>query len=323
MRVLFFGDGDWAAKSLERVAARWNVAAVVLRHRPSSPSLEEAAKALSLPRLQPERANAPEFVAAVAALAPDLNVSVSYDQIVRRALRESARLGFLNFHAGMLPNYRGRSVVNWAILNGETEIGMTSHWMDDGVDTGDIVLQRSLPIGWTDTYGELLRRVVAAFPDLVVDALEAIASGTATRRPQAHLAGSYFRVRGPGDEWLDWSDTSRNLHNKIRAISEPGPGARTLRGETPVTIWRAWADPAAPASGSPGEPGVVVGGGSDGVAVATGESLLYLQDVEVSGRRGVPDWPAGTSLGGPKSERSVAGSPSGPHLQTTQGRFRD
>ena len=102
---------------------------------------------------------------------PDLNLSVSYDQIIRRPLLEAAPLGFVNFHAGKLPIYRGRNVVNWALINGETEIGLTAHFMDEGIDTGDILLQRTLPIAWTDTYGDVLSRVVDAFPDLVRDAV--------------------------------------------------------------------------------------------------------------------------------------------------------
>ncbi len=137
-----------------------------------------------MPVLQPNMPNGDEFLATMKALAPDLALSISYDRILRRPLLELPRLGCLNIHAGRLPEYRGRNVINWAILNGETEIGVTAHMMDEGIDTGDILLQRMLPIHWTDTYGEVLGRVVDSIPDLVSDAVRGLAEGTATRRPQ-------------------------------------------------------------------------------------------------------------------------------------------
>ena len=223
-------------------------------------------------------------------------MSVSYDQIVRRPLLEAAPLGFVNFHAGKLPHYRGKNVVNWALINGEPEIGMTGHYMDEGIDTGDILLQRTLPIAWTDTYGDVLDRVVAAFPDLVETTLAMIADGTAVPRRQAQLPGTYFAARREGDEWLDWSDASRHLHNKVRAITRPGPGALTLLDGQPVVIWRAHWDPSWPSYIA--TPGEVVGRRIDGVIVKTGDSTLLVLEAGAPGRLGgVPAWPTGTRLG--------------------------
>jgi len=297
MKILFFGDGAWAADSLRRIAPRWEICAVVQRLRPSSEALADFVGELGLPLLQPRNVNSPEFLEIVRSFAPDLNVSVSYDQIVRRALLEAAPLGFVNFHAGRLPYYRGRNVVNWAIINGETEIGITGHYMDEGIDTGDIILQRTLPIAWTDTYGDVLDRVVAAFPDLVEVTLAAIAGGTAARRPQAHLPGTYFGARKDGDEWLDWSDTSVHLHNKVRAITRPGPGARTTLGGRTVLIWRAFYDPQWPKYiATPGS--VVSRIPEKGVVVKTGDSTLLLEEAGLAGgSSGVPVWPIGTRLG--------------------------
>jgi methionyl-tRNA formyltransferase len=296
LRILFFGDGAWAADSLLRIAAQpWPVCAVVLRRRPSSAALMEAARDLRLPVLQPGNANSSEFLEIVRGLAPDLNVSVSYDQIIRWPLLGAAPLGFVNFHAGKLPRYRGRNVINWALINGESEIGLTAHYMDEGIDTGDIILQRSLPIGWTETYGDVLDRAVAAFPDLVETTLSMIADGTAERRRQAHLPGTYFAGRREGDEWLDWTASSRSLHNKVRAISRPGPGARTLLGDQTVIIWRALWEPSWLSYVA--TPGEVVGRRTDGVLVKTGDSTLLVLEVGGAPQPGVPDWSVGTRLG--------------------------
>jgi methionyl-tRNA formyltransferase len=298
VKILFFGDGPWGTRSLARLAKDgWQIPGVVLRSKPTDPALATIARDLRVPILQPVDVNGDQFVAEVARLAPDLNVSVSYDQILRGPIRASAPLGFLNFHAGKLPLYRGRNPINWAIINGESEVGITGHFVDEGIDTGDIVLQRTVPVGWTDTYGDVLGRVVEAFPDLVSDTISLVASGDAPRTPQRHLPGTYFAARGEGDEWLDWADTSVRLHNKVRAITRPGPGARTLLGGRRVTVWRAFHDPSVPRYLA--TPGQVVGRHrGKGVTVKTGDSTILLTEVEVDGTPlGTPDWPIGTRLG--------------------------
>ena len=298
MRILFFGDGAWATNSLQRLVQEgWTLLGVVVRIKPTDPALLTEAESLQLPVFQPRRVNDPDFVTQVANLQPDLNLSVSYDQILRRPILETAPLGFINFHAGALPYYRGRNVINWAIINGETEIGLTAHYVDEGIDTGDIILQRTLPIAWTDTYGDVLRNVTAAFPDLVVETVRLIADGQVQRQPQAQLPGTYFAGRGEGDEWLDWSDSSRNLYNKIRAITHPGPGARTLLGNQVVIVWRAFYDPTWPTYMA--TPGQVVGRRpGEGVLIKTGDSILLVQEVQIDdGEAHVPTWRIGTRLG--------------------------
>lgn len=299
MKILFFGDGLWATDSLLRLhQAGWSIQGVVIRTRPTDSSLAEAAKQLGLDVWQPTNVNRQEFVKQISQLNPELCLSVSYDQILGQTIRQVAPQGVVNFHAGKLPFYRGRNIINWAIINGETEIGLTAHYVDEGIDTGDIILQRTLPIGWTDTYGDVLAKVEVALPDLVVETVSQIAAGHAKRQPQSHLPGSYFAARGTGDEWLDWSESSRNLHNKVRAITRPGPGSRTLFDNRVLIIWRAFYDPSWPSYiGSPGQ--VVGRRRGDGVLVKTADSTLLLQEAQFEGEEAkhTPDWPIGTRLG--------------------------
>jgi len=297
IRLLLFGDGAWAANSLMRLQqTQHRVIGVVVREQPSDTVLWEIARTFGLPILQPQNANAPDFLEMIRSLAPDLNLSISYNQILRRPLLDTARLGCVNFHAGKLPFYRGRNVINWAIINGEREIGLTAHFIDEGIDTGDIIMQRTLPIEWTDTYGDVLSRVVEHLPDLVLETIELIGSNEARPWQQEHLSATYFSGRGAGDEWVDWSDTSSNLHNKVRAISRPGPGARTLLGGNVIIIWRAFYDPSWPKYIA--TPGQVVGRRDEGVLVKTGDSTLLIQEVQsVDGACEIPSWPIGTRLG--------------------------
>jgi methionyl-tRNA formyltransferase len=296
-RFVLFGDGRWAAASLEHlVSVGHTCTAVVVRTAPSGPELLAQVRALGVPAMIPERVNAPQFVRDIAALRPDVCVSIAYDQIFRSELLALAPLGMLNFHAGKLPRYRGRNCINWAILNGETEIGLTAHYVDEGIDTGDIILQRSLPLSWTDTYGDALCRIVQAFPAFVAEGMELVLAGQVRRVAQPQGPGTYFSGRDERDEWLDWSDTSRNLHNKIRAITRPAPGARTVLGEHEVRIWRAYYDPAWPCF--LGAAGQVVGREPDGVVVKTGDSVLLVKEAQLQGNPPeAPCWRIGERLG--------------------------
>ncbi len=297
LRLILFGDGQWAADSLTQLRGGPHpVVAVVVRRQPSDGSLAETAQRLGIPVLQPAAANAPDFIAQVRALQPDLGVSVSYNQIFRRPILDAAPLGFVNFHAGKLPRYRGRNVINWAIINGEREIGVTAHLVDEAIDNGGILLQRTVPIGWTDGYGDVLHRVVRLIPSMVEATVALMAEGGVTPRPQVGPA-TYFGRRRSGDEWLDWSASSERLHNLVRGITRPGPGSQTVLDGEVVTIWRAFWDPSCPRYIA--TPGEVVGcEPGAGVRVKTGDSTLLVQEVQRSGGApAIPTWRIGTRLG--------------------------
>lgn len=297
LRIVLLGDGAWAGDSLRRLRDDGHsLAGVVLRARPSGPALATAATELGARVLRPGNPAAPEFVAELERLEPELLLSVAYDRILRSPLLALPAMGAVNFHAGKLPWYRGRNVVNWAIINGEEEIGLTAHHIDEGIDTGDILLQETVPIRWTDTYAEVLAAVVRAMPDLVSRTVAGLAAGTLTPTPQAG-PGTYYGGRRAGDEWLDWSWSSRDLYNKVRGITRPAPGARTVAGGEPVVIWRAEYDPAWPRYRATA--GEVVGRcGSGAALVKTGDSTLLVQEIQRSGAPpGPPRWPIGTRLG--------------------------
>ena len=300
MDFVYFGDGLWATKCLQQLLAEGHRAlAVILRRRPSDGTLAEFAQRVGIPVRTPDHVNVPEFVDWVRSLRPGLNISMSYDQILRQPIIESAPLGFINCHAGKLPHYRGRGVINWAIINNEQEIGLTVHYVDEGVDTGDIILQRVLPISWDDTYGAVLEKVQEALPDLLAEAVRLIEEDEVYRQPQAHLEGSYFSSRIPGDEWIDWHDTSLSIYNKIRAITHPGPGARTVLGSRTLIIWRACYDPNWPKYiATPGEVVGVLPG--QGVKVKTGDSTVVLERVQFEGEEEAeqpPKFRIGTRFG--------------------------
>ncbi len=287
MRIVLFGDGAWAAETLRTLRVDGHhIAAVVGRRKPTDGALESEARRWGLEYASPDRVNAYPFVELVRRWVPELNLSFSYDQIIRHPLLGAAPLGFLNCHAGMLPRYRGRNVVNWALANGEREIGLTIHYLDEGIDTGDLLVQEALSIAWEDDYGSLLRKIRKAFPGLVRRALTAIDHATAVRRPQPH-EGEYWRRRGPGDEDIDWTRPSVEVYNLIRAVSRPGPGARTWDGRGRERIvWRAAYELGWPRVRA--RPGVVLPGEGGSIRVATADSTILLQEVRDPEGRPVP-----------------------------------
>ena len=298
MRILYFGDGLWATKGLERIVREGkSVLGVVLRTRPSDASLADAAGRAGIPIFQPEKANKSDFVATASGLGPNLCISMSYDQILRKPLLNLPRLGFINFHSGKLPYYRGRNVINWAIINNEQSIGLTALYIDEGIDTGDIILQRDVPIGWEDTYGEVLERVTDAFPDLISETVGLIEQGCAPRQSQPPMTGTYFCARRDGDEWIDWSHTSLDIYNKIRAITHPAPGARTLLDGRVLTIWSSSYDQSWPKYVA--TPGEVVGRvRGEGSIVKTGDATILIKKVQpVDEDERIADFPIGTRFG--------------------------
>ncbi len=295
MRLAFFGDGIRATKCLKKVIEHeHDVVAIVLRNKPPDDTTEILAQQTGIPIYRPRSVNSPDFVAELQANKPDLCVSVYYDQIFRTPIIESSKMGIINCHAGKLPYYRGLNVINWAIINDEKEIGLTVHYIDEGIDTGDIILQRTLPVRWTDTYGSIIEKVQSSFPGLLVEALELIKKGEVRRQAQSYLQGTYFSARIPGDEFIDWRDTSLSIYNKIRAITDPGPGARTLLGKQVMLIWAARYDPDWPKYIA--TPGEVVGKDlTKGVIVKTGDSTIIIESIQFEGHeREIPMFPIGT-----------------------------
>jgi methionyl-tRNA formyltransferase len=161
----------------------------------------------------------------VRALEPDFLFSFYYRSLLPPALLASARRGALNMHGSLLPKYRGRAPVNWAILRGESETGATLHYMVDKADAGDIVDQLAVPILADDDAREVFAKVTVAAETILARSLPKLIAGTAPRRPQTILPEQYFGRRTPEDGRIDWSRSAREIHDLVRAVAPPFPGA--------------------------------------------------------------------------------------------------
>ena len=284
MRIGYFADGVWGQNGLRRLAeiSDVEIAFVCLRFEQPDQELKRLVESRGIDVLIHPDVNADDFFERTKPYQIDLLVSMSFDQIFKSRILEYPKYHAINCHAGKLPFYRGRNILNWALINDEREFGITAHYIDTGIDTGDIIEQRTFPITDDDTYQTLLSTAHRECPEVLASAVKQIMEGTAVRRPQReiHPVGMYCGQRTVGDERLNWNQTSRRVFNFVRAICAPGPGARSFirRGERPleVRIERVRMVPDAPVY--IGIPGQILYKTEDGFAVKTQDSFVEVTE---------------------------------------------
>jgi methionyl-tRNA formyltransferase len=218
-----------------------------------------------------------EAIRAIRELRPDLIFSFSYRTVIPAAILKLAPLGAFNIHGALLPRYRGRACVNWAVLKGETETGVTLHHMTERVDEGRIVDQEAVQIGDDETAQDVFEKMIPAARKVLRRSLPAILEGTAEGREQDESQATYFGRRRPEDGLIDWSKPARDVHNLVRAVTHPFPGAFTYLDGRKLFIWRA-----RPCSeGECITPGVVVF--SSPLKVSAGTGILEIERAQWSG----------------------------------------
>jgi methionyl-tRNA formyltransferase len=240
-------------------------------------SVADLARRRELPLYFPENPNAADFVDTIRRAAPELIFSFYYRRILSNALLSIPRLGALNLHGSLLPRYRGRAPVNWAIVNGETETGVTLHYMVEKADAGDIVAQRRVAIAFEDTALTLYRKLTRAARELMAETYPLLVGGRAPRTPQDHRLATKFGGRRPEDGRIDWRRPAVEIYNLIRAVTHPYPGAFTfLRGKK-LFLWKA----AIERHDGNAAAGGILSFDDDGLRVAAGEGVLVLQQLQL------------------------------------------
>ncbi len=230
-RAVVFAYHDVGVRCLKAlISAGLDIALVVtVRDDPGEQqwyaSVAETCADYGLTVITPEAANTPELESRVRALEPDLLFSFYYRSLLSTPLLSTARRGALNMHGSLLPKYRGRAPVNWAILKGERETGATLHYMVEQADAGDIVDQMSVPILEDDEAREVFSKVTVAAETILARSLPGLIAGTAPRRAQRIEPGQYFGRRTPEDGRIDWTRSAREIHDLVRAVAPPFPGA--------------------------------------------------------------------------------------------------
>lgn len=247
--------------------------------RLTPPPVKLAAQELRLPLLQPKSINSPECQELLRSLDLDLLVTAAFGQLLRPAILRIPRLGCINVHASLLPKYRGAAPIHWALIHGERETGVTTFLMDEGMDTGPILLQRATPIDPDETAGELEARLAQMGAELAVETVEKLWRGEIEPRPQPP-GGTLAPKLHKEDGRIRWEWEARRIHNLVRGLS-PKPGAYTTwRGEL-VKILRTRV---AEEMGAAGVPGVILPR-RDRLLVAAGQGILEVLELQPAGCR--------------------------------------
>lgn len=289
MRIVFMGTPEFAVPSLEALLKSDDqvVGIVTQPDRPKgrgqtlTPSpVKRIAQREQLPLLQPTKMKDPAFLAALAAWKPDLIAVAAFGRILPPAILNLPSRGCLNVHGSLLPKYRGAGPIQWAIMNGETETGITTMLMDEGMDTGAILLQERLAIVPDDTAGTLSPRLAELGGRLLIKTITQLKAGTLVPCQQDHAQATMAPLLKKEDGVIDWTMSATAIANRIRGLT-PWPGAYTFAQEDRWTIWRAVAiteqvkDP----------PGTVTQVTKDAVHVATGHGVLVLTELQPANRR--------------------------------------
>lgn len=303
------GSPEFAVPSLRATIARHRVVLVMTQpdkpagrgHRLTAPPVKRVAEEAGIPVLQPRSARSAEVADALRATEADLAVVVAYGKILPRAVLDAFPKGCVNVHASLLPAYRGAAPIQWSIIRGERETGVTIMKLDEGMDTGPMLLTRREPIRDDDTAGTLAQRLSEIGAEALVEALDAIEQGTAVETPQDDALASYAPLLSKAHGQVDWNLTAREVRDLVRG-ADPWPGAATtLRGE-PLKLYGATTVEAAEGHGRPGQVLAVDDGGA---AVACGAGAVRIAELQLPGGRRMSavelargrGLPAGTILG--------------------------
>lgn len=286
MRIVFMGTPEFAVPSLEVLLKSDDqvVGIVTQPDRPKGrgqvltpPPIKLIAQREGIPFLQPVKIKVPEFLAALAAWKPDLIAVTAYGRILHSPILTLPPMGCVNVHGSLLPKYRGAAPVQWAVINGEAETGITTMMMDEGMDTGAMLLQESLPIFPEDTAGSLAPRLAALGGRLLVETIARLKAGTITPQPQNHALATLAPPLKKEDGVIDWTTSASNIANRVRGLS-PWPGAYTYIGSERWMVWNATQSPGKPDV----VPGTIIEVTKQSIQVATGDGVLALKEIQPS-----------------------------------------
>lgn len=289
MRVVFMGSPEFAVPCLRALAASHDVALVVSQpDKPAgrgsqltAPAVKVAALELGLPVIQPRSAKTGELRDALVASGAELAVVVAYGKILPRAVLEALPRGCINVHASILPRYRGAAPVQWSVINGDHETGVAIMQLDEGMDTGPVLLERRIVIDANETSGELLARLAPIGAAALLQAIEGLRAGTLQPVPQDHGAATHAPMLQKTDGMIDFTQPAHAVASRIRGV-DPWPGAQAVHRGQIHKLFRATAKPRPP---GPEAPGTVIAIDDAGLHVVCGADVAVIREIQAPGRK--------------------------------------
>lgn len=292
MRVIFMGTPDFAVGTLEEIikAGHEVVLAVsqpdkavgrskALKYTP----VKECAIAHGIEVYQPERVREEACIEYLRGYQPDIIIVEAFGQIIPKAILDMPRYGCVNVHASLLPKYRGAAPIQWAVINGDAVTGVTTMRMNEGLDTGDMIMKEEVIVRADETGGSLFDRLSEVGAKLCVKTMEAIEAGTAVYTPQNEEEATHTKKIYKELGSIDWSRDAKTIECLIRGL-DPWPSAYTRLNDKTLKIWKAVVLP----ENSGTEPGCIVKVGKDGLTVQTGEGMLRITELQLEGKKRMP-----------------------------------
>ncbi len=292
MRVIFMGTPDFAVGTLEEIIKAGHEVVLVVSQPDKAVGRSKALKytpvkacalAHGIEVYQPEKIRDAACVEYLRGYEPDIIIVEAFGQIIPKAILDMPRFGCVNVHASLLPKYRGAAPIQWAIINGDAVTGVTTMRMDEGLDTGDMILKQEVIIREDETGGSLFDRLSETGAKLCVQTMEAIEAGTAVYTPQDESAATHTKKIYKELGSIDWTRDAKSIECLIRGL-DPWPSAYTRLGDKTLKIWRAQVIP----TNSGAAPGCIVKVEKNRILVQTGEGMLALLEVQLEGKKRMP-----------------------------------
>ncbi|EIS9522127.1 methionyl-tRNA formyltransferase [Clostridioides difficile] len=289
MKIVFMGTPDIAVPCLQKIIdEKYEILGVVTQ--PDKPKgrgkklgmspVKELAIENSIPVYQPVKARDKEFIDKIKSLNPDVIVVVAFGQILPKEILEIPKLGCINVHVSLLPKYRGAAPINWVIINGEEKTGVTTMYMDEGLDTGDMILKTEVNLDENITAGELHDKMMNIGAETLKETLRLIEEGNAPREVQNHEEFSYAPIMNKSLGNIDFSKSAREIHNLVRGVN-PWPSAYTTYNDVIMKVWKTKVLD----EKSTKDVGTIIDVSKDGIKVSTIDNVLLIEEIQMPNKK--------------------------------------
>lgn len=302
MKIVFMGTPEFAVPCLQKIIDEGHevVAVVTQPDKPKGrgkklamPPVKELALKYDIPVYQPLKAREESFVDTLKEMNPELIVVVAFGQILPKSILDIPKYGCVNVHASLLPRYRGAAPLNWVIINGEEKTGVTTMYMDEGLDTGDMILKSEIPLDDEITAGELHDKMMIDGAKVLKETIDLIEKGEAPREKQSNEDTCYSPIMNKSLGNIDWKKSAIDIHNLVRGIN-PWPSAYTTYEGQTMKIWKTKVID----KNSDKDPGTIISVDKEGMNVSTSEGILQIKEIQMAGKKRmeVPEYIKGNNI---------------------------